>query len=405
MRSTTSIIISLLLMGVINAQSVESFIQMAHDNNPGLQSLHLNHQAAQQVSGQKGDFPDPKISVGIGVLPIETRLGAQRFKVGIAQPIPWKGLLEARKGVADAMADALMYDADIMEVDMEYVIRSAYAQLSWINDLANVLGSKIEILDIMEDLAKSAVRSGKGKLSNVLLIERNREQLLSDLTLLAQQREQPTITINRWSGRGLLDSIILSDSSEDIDLLLLQLNHQAHPMLSKITAMQASADRRIALTEYEQKPKIGVSLDYAFIDSRQNVDISGNGRDVFMPMASISLPLHTDRYVAKRQEERLRKESLSAKAQDTKDRYQADIAMAISRLEHSRLDRERLEKLKEITSETIELMQTEYATEGTRFEELVRLEMELILYDKQIVGAHYNANLAKASLLKYRWKN
>jgi hypothetical protein len=47
-------------------------------------------------------------------------------------------------------------------------------------------------------------------------------------------------------------------------------------------------------------------------------------------------------------------------------------------------------------------MRTEYAAEGTRFEELLRLEMELIDYDLEILKAQYERRLAQAILLKYK---
>jgi len=59
------------------------------------------------------------------------------------------------------------------------------------------------------------------------------------------------------------------------------------------------------------------------------------------------------------------------------------------------------ESLKAITSETLKLMRTEYASEGTRFEELLRLEMELIDYDQEILNARYDQQLAMAILNKY----
>ena len=47
-------------------------------------------------------------------------------------------------------------------------------------------------------------------------------------------------------------------------------------------------------------------------------------------------------------------------------------------------------------------MHTEYASEGTRFEELLRLEMELVDYDMKIAQAHYQAEIAKIVLMKYQ---
>jgi hypothetical protein len=46
-------------------------------------------------------------------------------------------------------------------------------------------------------------------------------------------------------------------------------------------------------------------------------------------------------------------------------------------------------------------MRIEYASEGIRFEELLRLEMELIDYQLVTAKAKYNSLLAQATLKKY----
>jgi len=94
-------------------QSVEELIMQAKEYNPGLKAMQLDYQSALQKAGQVNDWPDPTVNVGIGVLPVETRLGAQRFKIGVSQMIPWKGLLDAKSNVAGAMAEVQAYEDDI----------------------------------------------------------------------------------------------------------------------------------------------------------------------------------------------------------------------------------------------------------------------------------------------------
>ncbi len=387
------------------AQSVESFIEMALDHNPGLEAMRLQYASAKEKAAQVADYPDPTVSVGLGVLPVETRLGAQRFKIGVTQMIPWKGLLNAKKEMVASQAEVYANIDQVKEIDIAYAIRTAYSTLVLLKDKEQVIQSKLELLNVLEDLAKSAVRSGKGKLSNVLLIQRSREGLLSDLGILQKREEKPSISINRWTGRALTEPIeVVSDASIlNAQSELLQFANGDHPQYQILENQLNASQKAIELTEYERKPKIGVGLDYAFIDGRNNVpDLMGNGRDVLMPKGSISIPLHTGRYDAKRQEEKLKQEAIQSNIKDLQEMYQADIAAAYSQNELSLLEIQRVEGLKSITRETLDLMRTEYASEGTRFEELLRLEMELIDYDLIIAESKYNQLLAKATLLKYQ---
>ncbi len=399
------VMMSFFLIGNSSAQSVESFIEKAYEHNPGLEAMRLQYASAKEKAAQVADYPDPTMSVGLGVLPIETRLGAQRLKIGVTQMIPWKGLLSAKKDMVASQAEIYANIDQVKEIDIAYAIRNAYSTIVLLRDKAQVIQSKLELLDVLEDLAKSAVRSGKGKLSNVLLIQRSREGLESDLGILQKRKENPTININRWAGRDLSEPIELTS---DLSLLktegeLLQFANGDHPQYQILENQINASQKAIELTEYESKPKIGVGLDYAFIDGRNDVsNLAGNGRDVFMPMGSISIPLHTGRYTAKRQEEKLKQEAIQSTMKDLQEMYQADIAAAYSQSELSVLEIDRVEGLKHITRETLDLMRTEYASEGTRFEELLRLEMELIDYDLIIAQSRYTQLLAKATLLKYQ---
>ncbi len=384
-------------------QSVDEFINMAMKNNTGLKALQLEYESSKAVIDQKGDYPDPIFSLGLGVMPIETRLGAQRIKLGVAQMIPWKGLLDAQKEVARASSEVFKNADDVKGIDIEYQIRMAYATIVFLEKNNQVLSEKLKILDFLEELSTSAVRSGKGKLSNVLLVQRTREEIESELLLLEKKKEESTITINRWVGRTLDLPIRII---EEIHIpmrydSLLKYGVGQHPQIEILESMKIISEKKIALTQLEQKPRIGVGLDYAIIEQRSGVNIDGNGRDVLMPMGSIIIPLHAKRFTAKRQEEKLKMEALDTRIIDLEETYRADITRARSRVEYASMEIDKYEKLKEVTVETISLMRTEYAAEGTRFEALLQLEMELIQYDLQILKSNYNKDLASAIFEKY----
>ena len=385
-------------------QSVESLIQKAKEYNPGLKSLRLEYKAAQQKADQVNDWPDPKVNLGIGVLPVETRLGAQRFKLGVSQMIPWKGSLDAKSNVAKSMAEVKSNLDKVKEIDIEYAIRIEYTKIAFIENKKDILYKKIEILDALEELAKSAVRSGKGKLSNVLFTVRKREQLLTDLELLNKKIEQPTIRLNRWTGNPLNTKIDISNNST---LLLDKENlisfaESEHPLYQVLNNKVSASKAKIKLTEFDIKPKIGVGLDYAYVSSRSDVVIPGNGRDILMPMGSISIPIHTGRFEAVKQEETIKQEAIDAQRQEIKDMYFAELEMAYSMIEYSDQIEQKFISLKKITKETLELMRAEYASEGTRFEELLRLEMELIDYDLEILNADFEKKTAIATLYKFK---
>lgn len=393
----------LMIQLVLNGQSVEELIIQAQEYNPGLKALRLDYEAALQKANQVNDWPDPKVNLALGVLPIETRLGAQRFRIGVSQMIPWKGSLDAKSDAANAMAEVKSYSDEVKEIDIEYAIRNSYATLQFLESKKGIIEERLEVLDALEELAKSAVRSGKGKLSNVLFIETKRESLEANLILIDKKIEQPTVMINRWTGKALDTKIVVEQETDALwsKEKAIEFAENGHPKFRILENQKTASNAKLALIKYDSKPKIGVGLDYAYIDGRNDVVIPGNGRDVLMPMGSITIPIHKGRYSAIRQEEAIKQEALDKKTEEMQDMFAAEIELAYSTVEYGDEVIRKYESLKAITAETLKLMRTEYASEGTRFEELLRLEMELIDYDQEILNARYDQRLAIAILNKY----
>lgn len=393
----------LMIQLVLNGQSVEELIIQAHEYNPGLKALRLDYEAALQKADQVNDWPDPKVNLALGVLPIETRLGAQRFRIGVSQMIPWRGSLNAKSDAANAMAEVKSYSDEVKEIDIEYAIRNGYATLQFLESKKGIIEERLEVLDALEELAKSAVRAGKGKLSNVLFIERKRESLEANLILIDKKIEQPTVMINRWTGKPLDTKIVVEQETDALwsKEKAIEFAENGHPQFRILENQKTASNAKLALIKYDSKPKIGVGLDYAYIDGRNDVVIPGNGRDVLMPMGSVTIPIHKGRYSAIRQEEAIKQEAIDKKTEEMQDMFAAEIELAYSTVEYGDEVIRKYESLKAITSETLNLMRTEYASEGTRFEELLRLEMELIDYDLEILNARYDQRLAMAILNKY----
>ena len=389
---------------VLFGQSVEQLIETAIERNPGLKAMELEYQAALQKSDQVLDYPDPTVSVGIGILPVETRLGAQVLRFGVSQAVPWKGLLSGRSDVLKAQAEILSAKDELRAIDIAFAIRSTYTQLVWLERRKAIIIRKLALIDALEDLSKSAVRSGKGKLSNVLLVQRMRELLEANLTQLEKRKEAPTVILNRWIGESLDNTIEIIDDVSIPEELNPYINfaNQEHPQLLMLEKQIDASKMRSKLTELESKPQIALGLDYAIIDGRSDVQIPNNGRDVFIPMGKIKIPIHTKRFESQRQEEVLKQLMLAERKNDVVELFHAEIIKAQADIDYERSEILKFEQLKIITTETIDLMRAEYASEGTRFEELLRLELELIDYDDAILKSRYIQELAAATILKFQ---
>ena len=79
--------------------SLEHYLKYAALNNPGLQSAFYNWKAALHKIPQARALMDPKFSYTYYIGKVETKVGPQKQKFGIAQAIPWFGTLSLKGGI------------------------------------------------------------------------------------------------------------------------------------------------------------------------------------------------------------------------------------------------------------------------------------------------------------------
>merc|ERR1712000_551534 len=95
----------LISMGLYS-QTLEEYFKIAAENNPGLLSQYKEFEAVLQKVPQVSTLPDPSLSFGYFISPVETRVGPQRARFSLTQMFPWFGTLKAQEDVATLMAEA-----------------------------------------------------------------------------------------------------------------------------------------------------------------------------------------------------------------------------------------------------------------------------------------------------------
>lgn len=61
---------------------------------------------------------------------------------------------------------------------------------------------------------------------------------------------------------------------------------------------------------------IGFGLDYINVTKRPNMDFSDNGKDIVMPMVSLSIPIFNKKYKSKTKQNELQQQEITAQKQE-----------------------------------------------------------------------------------------
>ena len=88
-------------------------------------------------------------------------------------------------------------------------------------------------------------------------------------------------------------------------------------MLDAIDLKQQASEKGELAARRQGLPKLGVGLDYAIVGKRTDMELDDNGKNVFMPMVSMSIPIFRKKYRAAEKEAQLMQEKYSFQKEET----------------------------------------------------------------------------------------
>ena len=383
------------------AQTLDSYFKIAAENNPGLQAKYKAFEAALQKVPQVSTLPDPTFSLGYFISPVETRLGPQRARFSLTQMFPWFGTLKAQGDASALMAEAkyeVFLDA---KNQLYYQVQASYYPLYELNQWKRIEQENIELLQSFKTIANSKFENSNGSMVNVLRVDIMLKDAVTNLNIL-NDKEKPLLTkFNKLLNRNeeelvvVIDSISIEELQENFRKDSLLLNN---PLLTELE-LKIKASEASEVAAYKQGlPKLGVGLDYVLVDERTDMDLPDNGRNVLMPMISVSIPIFRSKYKASVKESQLMQESYSLQREEYVNVLTSGYEMAWFEIQQQQellmLYDQQIQEL----NQALNLLFTAYANSGQEFEEVLRMQQQLLKYAKMKATAEIQYQIAIAKL-------
>tara|TARA_R110000823_G_scaffold52917_3_gene130569 strand:+ start:2818 stop:4041 length:1224 start_codon:yes stop_codon:yes gene_type:complete len=385
----------------LQAQTLEDYFKIASDNNPGLLSQYKEFEAALEKVPQVSTLPDPSISFGYFISPVETRVGPQNARFSLTQMFPWFGTLKAQGDAATLMAEARYQSFLDAKNKLYFEISTAYFPLYELREWMKIEEGNIAILESYKAISNSKFKNGNGTLVDVLRVDIMLKEAVTNLGIL-NKKEMPLLaSFNKLLNRNEIEPVIIADTIE-IDPLSLDNAKDSlvvdHPLLNslelKIKASEASEYAAIK----QGLPRLGLGLDYVMVGERTDMALPDNGKDVLMPMVTVSLPIFRGKYKAAVKESQLMQESYSLQKTETTNSLNSNYEMALFDIRQqtdliSLFDQQISE-----SEQVLNLLFTSYGNSGKDFEEVLRMQQQLLKYDRLKITALSQYRIAQAKL-------
>ena len=301
-----------------NAQELQILIDEALVNNPEIQKFELQYKRVSEKVNEVNTIPNTEFGVGYFVSEPETRTGAQRFKVSAKQMLPWFGSITARENYVSSLAETKYEDIVIAKRKLMVSVSQSYYRLYTNKAKQKVLTNNIELLKTYETMALTSIEVGKASAVDVLRLQMRQNELQQLKEVLQQQFLAEQTTLNKLLNREKEVSIVVVDKlnmpSEDFEITFEYL--ALHPELLKYDKLFKSIEQSELLNQKESSPMIGFGLDYINVAKRPNMDFSDNGKDIVMPMVSLSIPIFNKKYKSKTKQNELQQQEITAQKQE-----------------------------------------------------------------------------------------
>ncbi|MGK0325981.1 MAG: outer membrane protein TolC [Polaribacter sp.] len=302
----------------MNAQLLEPFIDEALSNSPEIQKFELQYSIAFEKINEVQTMPNTEFGVGYFVSEPETRTGAQRFKVSIKQMLPWFGNITARENYVSSLADAKYEDIVIAKRKLMASVSQSYYNLYANMAKQEILIENISLLETYETLALTSVEVGKASVVDVLRLQMRQNEMEQLNKVLKQQYLAEQTRFNKFLNRDkdIAVNVINELNIPFEDFEINAENLVLHSELLKYDKLYYSVEQSELLNQKESSPMIGFGLDYINVERRPNLDFSDNGKDIVMPMVSISIPIFNNKYKSKTKQNELQQQEILSRKQE-----------------------------------------------------------------------------------------
>ncbi|HNP19766.1 MAG TPA: TolC family protein [Fulvivirga sp.] len=402
-----------LLSSVTQAQSLADYQIQAIENNPGLQAKYKEFEAAlERVALAKG-MPDPTLAVSAFGQMIETRLGPQQAKFTLSQMFPWFGTLKAKGDAAALLAEAEYQEFLDMRNKLNYRVAAAYYPLYELHEWEKAEKENMEILTSYKNIATKKYENGQGTLVDILRVDIMMKEAHTNLLVLDERKKPLRSLFNNVLNVDEKNEVIIADTikiTPQLSAYSLDSIDANHPKLKEFALKEAAMEMQEKAAIKQGMPQLGLGLDYVIIGKRPDIGPGmaapkGNGKNVLMPMATMSIPIFRGKYRAAKKEAQIMKESYTFMKEETENEIRSDYEEAWFEIEKNKRYLNLYEQQIFQTNQVLTLQLKSYGNEGTDFDEILRTLQQLLQYKKLNATATINYKIEEARLNYITAKN
>ncbi len=443
--------------------SLFNYLEIAAKNNPTVLQKFAEYEAALQKIPQVGSLPDPELNVGVFLTPMELLGGNQVADIRLMQMFPWFGVLKNAKDEMSLMAKAkyeLFRDA---RLQVFYDVQRTWYELYKVKQNIRISEKNIELLRTIERLAivrfkavpagnsatpppnrtvsptsfqssstgssgmnamggnsgntssnqsgspmpgsPMGTSSGSSGLTDVYRIQIEIGDLQNNIELLKSQLKTITAQFNSYLNRSPVLVVTIPDTLVSVEFqpslsALSDSSFTKNPMLGMLQFEQQSLEARKQMVTRMSYPMVGLGLNYSLINKSEMSTSAMNGKDMIMPMVTVTLPIYRKKYKAMQAEAEFLKSANLQNYKATVNSLHTEYYQAMQLYQDAQRRMKLYADQYQLASKSLDIMFKSFASAGTDLTDILRVRQQTLDYEYRQVEAVVDYNTAIAWLKK-----
>jgi len=145
-------------------------------------------------------------------------------------------------------------------------------------------------------------------------------------------------------------------------------------------------------------PMVGIGLKYNIFKPRANSESMMNGQNMLMPMVTVSIPLWRKKYTASVRESDFMRQSIHEQKQDAGNLLMVNYEEALKDYKDAERRVVFYQNQTSLANQALNVLIVQYTTEGSNFEEVLRMQQQLLDYRFKYLDALIDGHIAVAMM-------
>jgi outer membrane protein TolC len=243
--------------------------------------------------------------------------------------------------------------------------------------------------------------SGGSGLSDVYRIQIEIGDLQNNIELLKSQQNTVAAQFNSYLNRPPVTAVILPDTliADNYQPPLLAISDSIlsnNPMLGMLQFEQQSLEARKQMVTRMSYPMVGLGVNYSLINKSEMSTSAMNGKDMIMPMVTVTLPIYRKKYKAMQTEADFLKSANSQNYKATANSLQTEYYQAMQLYQDAQRRTKLYADQYQLASKSLDILFKSFASSGSSLTDILRVRQQTLDYEyKQIEAvADYNTSIA-----------